>query len=459
MSLCPWCKANVASSQTVCPVCGKNPADHPSVAGAGFSTLDAFDEEAPDPGIALAAPDSVGRAPQPQVGYGDRFNDGFDDMDDEAAQDDVKLELDHGPQTGATPTPGPADAQPGKPAHSPSLDPIEIAVLADFGAPPSVLWMCPPYAVRVLLRKRALNQALRTAQKGAAEAEAVRDEKLAAIAEKLRASLDGDRELEGFLAPLAKAEQSAKDRELAMSDRSAEYASLVASIDQKIASEETLAAAVEQRLNAAADDEDGKAQLLTRAQAALKRAEIELRNAENVARAAAGPEAREAPAEHAQTILQARTTVELRRQELAAPKADSEASQRMLRGVQAEADEIDRRIRALRSERARAESTFSREIGVRSEGVEQARSERRSALIAIGARLIDSNAALIPKPDYDAFHRLRIDVSTRHIDVERIMRALASADAAAVKRGWIVIGAAAGLVLALLVFIVSRFGG
>ena len=465
MSLCPWCKSNIDSSHSLCPVCGKDPSDHPSVAGAGFSTLDAFDDDAPSVGLALA-PDSVGRAAQPQVGYsGDRFNDGFDDMDDGGGEDGIKLELapTPKPETALAPeapaAPPPPPPAPKLPDHAPSLDPIEIALLADFGPAPRAIWMCPAYSLRVLRRKREIGRMLRAAQKGAADAEAVRDDKLAAIAERLRPSLDADRELAGYLAPLARAEQSATDRERALSDRSAQYAALVAGIDQKIATQETSASAVAERLRAASVDEETKSQLLSRAQAALKRAEIELRNAEDLARAAAGPEAKEATPEHAQAVIQARRSVELRRQELASPKTEAEASRRVLRAVQAESDEIERHIKTLRAERSRAETTFSRELGVRSEGLELARTERRAALISIGARLFDTNSELIPKPEYEAFHRLRSDVVARHLDVERAMRAMASADAAAVKRGWIVIGAAAALLLIVIALSVSAIPG
>jgi hypothetical protein len=478
MSLCPWCKATVPSAATNCPKCGKDPVDHPSISGAGFSNLGAFDDldDAPH-GLDLASSSNPAAA-DPAVGYGDdKFNDGFDDEEQQSGLQ-IEVETVHKqsssqPATASACAP-PAGGRPGVQSSSlsnspsapsgpppvdsfnPALDPYEISILADFGTPPSALWMCPSYAIRVLRRKRQLNQMLRTAQKNAGEAERVRDDQLAAIAERVRGSLDADREMAGYLGPLARTEEVAREREKALSTRSAEYSSIVGAIDQKIAAEESRASDVKVRLDAARQDNDGKSQTVSRVQVQLKRAEIELRNAQEVARAAAGPEARTALPEHAEAILAAQKIVELRRQEIAGPKAQADASLLVLREVEGQAAEIERRINSLRTERRRAESTFTREMGVRSEGVELALTERRTALIAIGGRLFDTNSELIPQADYDEFHRVRSDVSLRQLEIERMMRALASADPSAVKKGWIAIAVGALLVLAIIALTISR---
>lgn len=479
MSLCPWCKATVPSAAKSCPKCGKDPVDHPSISGAGFSNLDTFDDldDAPH-GLDLASSFNPAAA-DPAVSYGsDKFNDGFDDEEDHGG---LKLEVETvhkaagsmstadasaaPPPTGSSgiqlsslsrQPPDPAAAPPSVAPFNPALDPYEISILADFGPQPTAIWMCPPYAIRVLKRKRELAQALRAAQKNAGDAEHVRDDHLAAIAERLRSALEGDREMAGYLVPLARTEEIAREREKALSARSAEYSTIVGAIDQKIAAEESRAAEVKVRLDAAKEEHDGKSQTLNRVQVQLKRAEIELRNAQEVARAAAGPDAKTAPPEHAGTILAAQKTVELRRQEIAGPKAEADASLRALREVEAQAAEIERRVNALRTERRRAETTFSKEMGVRSEGVELALTERRAALIAIGGRLFDINSDLIPQADYDEFHRIRSDVSTRQLEIERLMRALASADPKAVQKGWIVIAVGIVIVLAIIGLTISR---
>jgi len=473
----------VASSSGPCPQCGKDPADHPSIAAAGFSSLDPFDQlETTGNDLSLDSGQHSPPSGGAQMSYDSGSLNEFGDEDDELSSgDSVHLEL-GGPQLEPPPQTPPAKPSPGAPAPdaspntsadaisptsvrarivpaSPVLDPYEIAVFADFGRPPEKIWLCPAYAIRVFTRTRLLRSTLRQSQANAADAERQRDDRLAALAERLKSKLEGDRELGGYLAPLARIEETARERERALSERSAEYSATVARIDQQIAEQETVVAELKKAQQAAAAEHETRSQVLTRAQAQLKRAEIELRNAQQVARAAAGPEARTAPPEHADAILKAQQVAEQRRNELQEPKAAADQSQRALAEADARVDEVDRRIGSLRSERRKFEATFSREMGVRSEGLEQALAEKRAALISIGARLFDTNSPVIPADDYESFGKMRADLSQRHLEVERLLRALDSADKNAVKKGWAVIGAGLAIVLILIVLTLSRLPG
>jgi len=335
--------------------------------------------------------------------------------------------------------------------QSPALDPYEIAVLAEFGRAPAQFWNCPAYAVRVLLRTRDLRRMLASAQRRAGDAERLRDDSLAAIAEKVRPSIEEDRELAGYLAPLARIEETARERERALSARSAEYSAKVAVVDRQLADEEARASEISRRRDLAAAEHDARTQVLSRAQAQLKRAEIELRNAQQVARAAAGQPGQQASPEQSAAQTTALKGVEQRRLELQSPTAAAAESATALRGVEAELAEAERRIDALRTERRTCEATFAREAGLRSEGVEQALTEKRAALIALGARLFDTNSQAILPEDATTFSRLRTEVSQLHLEVERCLRAIDSADKAAVKKGWAIIAAATVLLITLVV--------
>jgi len=150
--------------------------------------------------------------------------------------------------------------------------------------------------------------------------------------------------------------------------------------------------------------------------------------------------------------------VEQRRLELPAPTAAAAESATALRGVEAELAEAERRIDALRTERRTCEATFAREAGLRSEGVEQALTEKRAALIALGARLFAPNSQAILPEDATTFSRLRTEVSQLHLEVERCLRAIDSADKAAVKKGWAIIAAAAALLISLVVLTFGTTG-
>jgi hypothetical protein len=333
-----------------------------------------------------------------------------------------------------------------------------VAVVADFGRAPSNVLMCSAYAWRVFRRKRELRRMLQQAQAAAAAAERERDDLLATLAEHARPQLQDDREMAGFQRLLAQAEQVAQERETALSARSADYASAVSAVDEKIAAEEAIAAEANQRVEQASGTFTQRSQELSRAQALLKRAEIELRNRQQLARAAAGPDSRVAPPEHAAAILEAQEGAAQRKLEIAAPQAQLDAAQHVLREAERAAGDVNRRISVLRSQRRAIEQTFGREMGLRTEGLEQAQTDRRAALIGLGARLMDVNSPCVADADREAFDLARKTLSTRCIEVERIMRAIASADPVAVKKGWLVIGGAALLAFVLLVILVATLG-
>lgn len=469
MSVCPWCKASVPSSSGPCPACGNDPANHPSIASSGFGVADPFDDLDADPGdLGLGTPQFGA------VSHGSSSSFGSDSFDDDEGDPNLRLELGDAPvraakieppsshaqpPAAASPHPAGAGQEPHPPSsvrarivpQSPALDPYEIAVLAEFGRPPAQIWNCPAYAVRVFLRTRDLRRMLAAAQRRAGEAERLRDDSLATIAEKVRPSIAEDRELAGYLAPLARIEETAREREHALSARSAEYSAKVAVVDQQLADEENRASEISRRRDLAASEHDARAQVLSRAQAQLKRAEIELRNAQQVARAAACQPGSQASPEQTAALATAQKAVEQRRLELQTPTAAAAESADALRGVEAELAEAERRIAALRTERRTCEATFAREAGLRSEGVEQALTEKRAALIALGARLFDTNSSAILPEDAAAFGRLRTEVSQLHLEVERCLRAIDSADKTAVKKGWAIIAAAAVLLITLVV--------
>lgn len=466
MSVCPWCKKSVPSSAGPCPLCGKNPDEHPSISSAGYASFGGFDDfDGPGENIQVGNA-STSAAAQPAGGLVE-YGGGFDD-DDDGEQQAIKLDVEAAGRPSAdrrlsatAPVSGRARSE-REPVARPApieIDPYEIAVLADFGKSPTSLWLSPAYVWRVLQRKRALGRALKEAQAVAAQAEQERDERLVALAEKARPTIETERELAGYLQPLLAAEQTLGDREQALASRSSSYASAVGEVDARIATEQANGSVVQGKVDAARADHNAKVQELTRAQAALKRAEIELRNRQQLARAAAGPDARTAPPEHAAAILEAQRMVEQRRALVQAPQAEVDRSQQALGEIERQSAEIQRRIAGLRAERKRHEETFGREIGVRSEGVEQAQSERRTAFKALGSRLVDTNSEHVSQPDRDAFDVARRALSERQMYVERLIRAIGSADPVAVKRGRIVIGAGALVLLALFVVLFLSMGG
>jgi CHASE3 domain sensor protein len=106
---------------------------------------------------------------------------------------------------------------------------------------------------------------------------------------------------------------------------------------------------------------------------------------------------------------------------------------------------------ALTVKRGNLEKEFSKQGAVRAEGVEAASRDVRSALLELGRRTAPSNVQV---GSSDQVRRALADAETQvkrlQKDLERHVRALASADETLVNKGLLIIGGVALLVLVLL---------
>jgi hypothetical protein len=455
MSVCPWCKQPVAKAGEVCPACGNNPADHPSIQSAGYATFDTFDDFAD--GADPLSVESVQAPQRPPPSFGSLQDGDMPSGGDAAA---LSLDLSGSP---AAPRAAPSDIRPAvrSPLEQPELpriDPYEVAVFADYGQAPAQLWRLPAYAWRVMSRRRELRRALRSAQALAAAAERARDDRLVEVGEGARGGAAADPELSPLLAPIVEIEQLLREREQARAASNADFAQAVGGLDTNIAAETASAAALRTEAAAARADLDSKLQVLSRAQAAAKRAEIELRNAQDLARQAAGPEAQHATPEHADRIVALQRTLEQRRTELAQPQTLASEARVATEALDARVAEIERRVSSLRAQRRGQEQAFAREAGLRGEGVERAQADRRAALLALGARLVETGSPHVEPGSLEAFSQARDALAARALEVERTLRAIDACDPKAVQRGWAVLAAAVVVALALLAVLIAAFG-
>lgn len=457
------------SAGDVCPSCGKNPQDHPSISAGSFGSFDTFDDfdepggplEMASDAQPLAAPDG------PDVFGGSSF-------DNPAAS--IKLELDAVPvrapartplapiSPAAGPLPPPTNYRDsGKPAapesaQQPAFDPYEIAVLADYGSTPEKLWEYPGYALRVTSRRRELQRRLRLARDSMDGAERRRDDQLADLAERLRPELEASKDLESLLDTLKQLEDTAMSRQEALSARNQELNSKLAAVDQEIEAQRARQAEAKTRVDAATVRLEAARVELDRGKALLKRAEIELRNAQEVAREAAGPQARTAPPEHAAKLQSLSQILNERRAAVAAPQAAYDDAKKSWNDADTAHKTVERQIAELQKQRRNVEASYARELGVRSQGVEQAQGERRSALIAIGARLIEMNSVIVPRELRQAFFEAQDALSSRTSEAARLNQAIVSADAQAVKKGWLLMIGGGFFALVLLAVLVALLG-
>lgn len=470
MSICPWCKGKMLSANDVCPSCGQNPHEHPSISAGGYGTFDAFDDFDDDGGSldVAGAVEPLGGQGGPDVFGGDSF--------EQAGSAPLKLEVEAMPVRAPVRAPGPMPSSPGPAAPvppaadyrqgpeqapadaAPAFDAYEIAVLADFGPAPSKIWEFPSYSLRVTSRRRELRRRLQLVKQSVQEAERARDDRLADLAERVRPQLEASKDLAPLLGTLEQIEQTAASRNEALSERNDELQQKLAVVDREIEAQRAQEAETQARLDAAAKALDKERELLQRANAALKRAEIELRNAQEVARAAAGPQARTAPPEHAAKLQHLAGILEERKAAVLAPKAAFDQAKKVWNDADSAHKAVQRRIAEYQKQRRGVEQAYAKEIGVRSAGVQQAEAERRAAYIAVGVSLIEQNAAVVPRELRQVFFETQEVLSSRMLESERLTQAIASADPRDVKKGWYVIVGGSALVILLLVLMVALFG-
>lgn len=464
MSICPWCKGRVPAATDTCPLCGKHPADHPSIASSGYADFGSFDDlDGPAPETA-----SAGAAPHAPQDLG-----GFDAFSDDAPPPSGLFEIDGpsraaprqlakppsgpaAPAAGQGPMPKPASSGPAAPGDS--IDPYEIAVLADFGPVPDQLYLTPLYAWRVWNRKSTLRRRHKVAAQAAAEAERLRDDQLAALAERARPRIEKSPEFAELLQPLVDAERTAQDRSVALEQRSAQFGEQTAAIDRQISEAQEKMRAAEAVVDAARRQLAAREDVLKRAQALRKRVEIELRNTQEMARAAAGPQAKTAPPEYASRLAELQADLDQRIGDCAEPQAAYDAALAEVKEAERSLSALDRSARALRSERAKMEQAFSREAGMRSQGVQKAEQSRRVALVGIGSRLVELHAGLVAPEDQQAWGAAQAQLAGRALETEKLLRAMQSADQDAVKKGTALIAVAVALALALLIAFIWAVG-
>jgi tetratricopeptide (TPR) repeat protein len=345
-----------------------------------------------------------------------------------------------------------------EPEPGPRFDAYEMALLADYGPAPSKIWEFPAYAIRVTTRKKDLGRRLALAKQSAQDAERKRDDRLADLADRIRPQLEASRELAQLLEPLQQIEQTAATRMEALSERNQELEQKVSVVDQEIEAQRGTETSAKGQQDAAAKKLDHARGELERARALLKRAEIELRNVQEVARAAAGPQARTALPEHAEKIQNLTAILHERREAMVAPQAAFDQAQRVWNDADSALKTVQRRISDLQKQRRTIEQSYSKELGVRSQGVEQAQSERRAALVTIGARLMEMQTPIVPEPLRQGFFQAQELLSASIREVERMEQALGTADPAAVKKGWMVLGGGAVVLLLLFVVLIALLG-
>ncbi len=331
------------------------------------------------------------------------------------------------------------------------LDPYEVRALADYGPPPASPWQAGPYVVRVVLRRRELRALCAAAQAARQAADGAVLDAQAQLVEQLRDVLERDRDAAGWMVSLRALEDRMAVRGQALAGASAELAGRVQAIDAEVAAADASAEgdqATAEKLEAVLTTATGQ---LERVEARLRRTDIELRAA--LAAAAAGA-AGGPPASSPQVVaLEAERLARL---------ADRDAARSEVLAARKPLDEHERAVASrrravdqLEKKRKAVEGSFARELSVRREGVAAAQRERRDALVEIAERAVQLRTLTIPPELLAAIDAARVAARAASHELDKHQQAIGAYDVEGFRRGAVVLGVAAAVVVVVLALLAS----
>lgn len=334
------------------------------------------------------------------------------------------------------------------PVEAVEVDRYEALALADFGPVPTRIWETPGYAMRVVLRRRQLAGEARLLARELELKEKAWLDALVALVDAIRPALEAHPDGARWLAPIAEIEERARARGDALETTSSEFAGKVAEIDREIAvAEEAYDVEVTKLEPITAELERRKSEL-SRAEAMLKRMDIEIRAAQQAAMAAAGPDATVAPPEHARKLAALSEERSLRAEDVARAKADLDEVRRPHQAQEKKLGDKRRQIADLRKRRRSLEDTYSRQLSVRGQGVVEAEREKREITIEIGKRLLVESPVPIDEGARKGAEVAQKALLTTRGELEKHTLACDLYEREPFKRGWMVLGA--GLLLLVL---------
>jgi hypothetical protein len=333
--------------------------------------------------------------------------------------------------------------------------------LGAYGAAPDAWWKTPSYAYRVKMRQFELRRLLAARREALLSAQSATDDVLVGFAERGRALLSQKDSYSKLLGAVITAEHALRERDSALAAETDAHRQKTAGLDARIAQHEAelaIAKAEEQ----ACDDVFARVDAVRqRADAKVKRVDIELRSA--VARAMpAGVPGAGGVTEEINAAVAARTSerdARLAELEQAMP-AVAEATQK-LAVARRKSTAIEQGVLVAKNERAAMEADFRKRGAAHGAEVARAQKEVRAAMAVLG-RTAAADASIFAAEWNDARRQLvALDQTTAARDDEVMLHVMAldAHDPGMVRTGLALIfgGAALVFVLAMLPIAIRVF--
>ncbi len=332
------------------------------------------------------------------------------------------------------------------------IDPAEVALVADYGSTPGSALGAPGYAYRIYARRGPLRRALAEHAAALRTLEVERDTALATLATELRSALEASEGFRRLLEPVREIERLAGDRNTALSQADAGYREQMAGFDTELVRLQTALGTATSIASAARARADASDNELRRAEAKLKRVQIEIRGTLDVARQAVGPTGGDMPPAQAAQLAEQQTRLQALEPEVAGVRASHGSVMAALHAAQGEQRALEGQLGQLTRQKAAASGALEKQLSARAAGVTEAEEQRRQALAEVSRGVLAARGSLgVPEPTLSTLRDLDKRVVTAAVRLETHLRALDSYDRERARQGVLLVLGALGMVVLAIV--------
>jgi len=334
-----------------------------------------------------------------------------------------------------------------------SIDPLALAILADYGDPPESAPLTIAYAYRVFTRQRELKRQLIPIAVECERAQAEREATLAELARELRPTLEEAPEFRRFVAPLLELSRRAAERGHALNAINAQLGAELGQFDAELA-QVTGELQVEERLERDAqiryDDREANAK---RADAKVKRVQIEMRAVTHVAEQKLGPQGGQVPDSEAAQLASLRQRAEALAPELEQARAELEQARHVLAQAHGRRDALRQKEQQIARQKQALAGAYRQELSARTQGFRETESEERSALAELARAVLAARGTVeISEAWLERVRTVADRADKLMVRAEMQRRAIVAYDVPRARQGVRLAGTAVGLMLLLFAF-------
>lgn len=280
-------------------------------------------------------------------------------------------------------------------AHEQSpIDALELARLAGYDEPPKSAHLTPLYAYRVFKRQREIKRVLVGLVAERRRAEAQRDHALADLGSAVRPDAERSEPFQRLVAPLIELERVQSQHGQAMSMVNAELAARASAIDDELLSIAEQLGAERARERDTQQRYDERQVCAHRAEAKLKRAQIEIRAAGQLADQKLGPQSGVVPEPETAQVATLRERALALEPEVKQAKAELAQALADLERASARVAAAERSERLGTRKKQALVQRYQQDLDLRGQGQSESEQRRRAALAELGRAVLGARGAL-----------------------------------------------------------------